>query len=742
VALLVCAAGASAAPPRSEPLRARSNGFLTRPSDERPAAVALGYVRAHPDTFKLDPGDVAGLRLVRSYRSGGGDAHLQWEQVYRGIPVFGPGLRANVAADGRLINVGEGAIPDPGVKSIEPRLSAREAAGPQASRASLTLFGGHRLAWRVLLRVDPTHVYDAVVDANTGESLYRVNMVKEANAAHVFENYPGALLGGTRVPVSLGLWLSSTTTLSGPYAHVYADPDDDIDGFPDPPDGMVTDPDEIHPNASGDWDFPYDARPASAAQHCPTTPGCSWDHSDPAFSWTVNRDQEGTQLFYYVNRYHDHLRDTPGIGFGQSSNNFEGIDAVQAQVDDGAATDGTLPACGTYPYANNAYAIPVPEGEPLLLQFYVWSNLCTGGNEYDVNPVDDALIVYHEYTHGMTNRLVTDAGGYPALNGAQPAAMDEGLADFFALDFLVAQGLEPDTAVPGELRAGVYEHDPLRSQAWDCPVGADASACPGHGTAGSGGYTYADFGKISGLGPEVHADGEIWVETLWDLRTAEIAGHGASAGLTRTRALVTDGLRLAPANPTFLGLRDAILQANTLHGYGDRDRIWAVFAHRGMGYNASTTGADDTTPFQSFALPPPRQDTTPPPRDRTRPALSRTSLTKRRIKVGTRTAFKFTLSEVATVEIALSRAQSGRRSKGRCLRSTRKLRKRPRCTRYVGAGSLVKINMSAGAHSVGFAGKLRRHALPTGAYKVTIRATDAAGNRSRPVTTTLRIVRR
>ena len=35
--------------------------------------------------------------------------------------------------------------------------------------------------------------------------------------------------------------------------------------------------------------------------------------------------------------------------------------------------------------------------------------------------------------------------------------------------------------------------------------------------AGPGGYTYGDFGKIAG-GPEVHADGEIWLETLWDLR--------------------------------------------------------------------------------------------------------------------------------------------------------------------------------------------------------------------------------
>ena len=32
----------------------------------------------------------------------------------------------------------------------------------------------------------------------------------------------------------------------------------------------------------------------------------------------MNRAQAGTQLFYYVNRFHDHLRDAAGIGFDDS----------------------------------------------------------------------------------------------------------------------------------------------------------------------------------------------------------------------------------------------------------------------------------------------------------------------------------------------------------------------------------------------------------------------------------------
>ena len=287
----------------------------------------------------------------------------------------------------------------------------------------------------------------------------------------------------------------------------------------------------------------------------------------------------------------------------------------------------------------------------------------------------------------------------------------------------------------------------LRSQPWDCPVGAAASVCPGAGAAGSGGYTFGDFAKIFfdgiELGPEVHADGEIWAETLWDLRTRMIAAHGTTIGLNRTRALVTDGLRLAPANPTFLQMRDAIRAVDVNRGFGDSALIWSVFAARGMGYYARTTGNNDIAPVQSFALPPAQNNPNPPPRaDTTRPRLTKPSMTRKSFKVGARSAFKFTLSEVATVKVGIGRATTGRRFKGSCRRATRKLRKRPRCTRYVSVGSLTRRNMSAGAHSISFSGRVGGRALKPGAYKVTFRATDPTGNRSHATTTSFRILRR
>jgi extracellular elastinolytic metalloproteinase len=771
--LLLGASVAGAARPAREPLRERPDGFLTAPSERRPAAVALDYVREREATFCLDEGDLARLRLVRAYRSESGAAHLQWEQYYRGIPVFGPGLRANLDVDGRLINVGDGARPDPAVASIEPRLSALDAllsagrgagaavvpgrparaAGPERAttfadgqRASLTVFGGDRLAWRVLLRGDARHVYDAVVDATTGETLYRSNLVRHATA-RVFDHYPGAAFGGVQMDRSLpDAWLSSTTTLSGNNAHVYSDPTDANQVFGDPSPNPPS-ADEIPPSSPGAWTYTQVGRPASSpGQSCPPMPaGCSWDNFDttaPNFSWRVHREQAGTQLFYFVNRYHDHLRDAPGIGFDPASGNFEGGDRVIGQVDDGATTDmgafDDFPACS---YINNAFVIPVPDGEPLLMQFYLWSSACTaGGTQYDVNPVDDALVVYHEYTHGLTNRLVTDAAGVPGLNGPQPGAMDEGFADWYALDMLNAEGFEPDTAAPGELLAGKYENDRIRTQAWDCPVGAAAGACPGSGSAGSGGYTYGDFARILN-GHEVHADGEIWVETLWDLRTRMVADHGAGAGVDRALALVTDGLRLAPVNPTFLDMRNAILQADLNRGFGDRDRIWAVFAARGMGFRASTTGNNDTAPVQDFSLPPPPPP--PPTRADTRaPSISRLSISRRRFRVGQGTTFTFRLSEAATTAIAIDRPEAGRRVGRRCRPATRALRKRPRCTRYARVGRLVRANLRPGVQRVRFSGRFGRRALRAGPYRATISATDLAGNRSRALRVTFRVVRR
>ncbi len=282
------------------------DGFLTRPSGARPARIAIDFVRRRAARFGLDSSDLAALELTRRYTSESGATHLQWAQTYRGIPAFDNGLRANVSADGRLINVGGAPRPDLAVASIEPRLgpddavraaargvSAGVALGPadpsrgperttafgQGHRAGLVLFGdtdGVRLAWRVLLRVDSQHVYDAVIDAGSGETLYRRNLVLHATGL-AFDNYPGAPVGGTQTAklfpeAGADPWITDPDRLFGHNAHVYSDERDAIDGFP--PDPSPTGADEIPPLAPGAWGYVQDARsPSSPWAGLPTRPG-------------------------------------------------------------------------------------------------------------------------------------------------------------------------------------------------------------------------------------------------------------------------------------------------------------------------------------------------------------------------------------------------------------------------------------------------------------------------------------
>ena len=204
---------------------------------------------------------------------------------------------------------------------------------------------------------------------------------------------------------------------------------------------------------------------------------------------------------------------------------------------------------------------------------------------------------------------------------------------------------------------------------------------------------------------------------------------------------------MAPDNPTFLDVRNAILQADVNRGLGDRDRIWAAFAARGMGLRAATTGPDDGNPIEDFSAPPPLPPPVPP--DTTAPRVSRLSLLRKRFAVGRRptavrsarpkrdrretprgTAFRFRLSERATVRIVLQRARPGRRAGGKCRPATRRLRGRPRCTRYVSTGTLVRRKLRPGSRRVDFSGRVARRALHLGGHRASLSAVDASGNRS------------
>jgi len=583
---------------------ARLDGFLTGPGEGGAEAVALGYVRAHADAFGFDTGDLAALRLTRAYTDVAGTTHLRWVQTYDGIPALDNGLAASVTTDGRLVNVLGSPHRELGIAIVAPDLSAAAALGRSlrdagaklapprllgrggaptrdtrfagGHRAGLVLFTGPRgvrLAWRVLAHAKPTQVFDYVVDAETGEVLRRSNLVDFAAEGRVFDYYPGAAAGGTAALQSLDGWLApGATTLTGPNVHAYLDVNSDdvaeeVSPSSTPPGGPT-------------WDYPRTAVTYGSG-NCPAS-GCSWNHT-VTDSWQQNQNQSATQLFYYANTFHDHLADDPMIGFGEAAGNFEGADPVLAETHDGA--DG--PGAGGLPdvnHLNNANMFTPPDGFSPRMQMYLFAPPGFPA----VNGADDAAIVYHEYTHGLSSRLVTDASGFQALNSAQAGAMGEGWSDWYAMDYLVESGFAPDAAADGDVILDRYVGN-VRRQGLDCPVGPPSVDCP------AGGYTYGDFAQIAGS-PQVHADGEIWAQTLWDLR--------AAVGVPAARSLVTRAMELSPPEPSFLDMRNAILQADTVGGGTFRSLIWQVFANRGMGYFASTVDSADTAPVEDSTLPP------------------------------------------------------------------------------------------------------------------------------------------
>jgi extracellular elastinolytic metalloproteinase len=634
------------------------NGFLTGPSDASPKAIALGYLHRHAKAFGLDAGDISSLQVTHSYTDVRGTTHLIWAQVFNGIQALDNGVYANVTKDGRLINVMGSPVSDLGVRTTQPDVSARGAlstalgnAGVPSSKVpakkstrgadSLTNFAGGaddtrlvlftegpgvtRLAWRVTAEASSTELYDYVIDASTGKVLYRENTVDFAASGRVWEYAPNlnSVCAGCGAPAgaqtdhnfSVTGWNTQATRLQGSNAHVYTDVNDDnqVDS------GIASCPNcgDIPPNLAGPaWTYNFAPNPGDPTFEtgfdCSATfPQCSWYLHNPGWQgWASHIRQNSTQVYWFVNNFHDWLENNAAIGFNNASGNFEGVDAVNAETFDGAASDtspGSIPGTPDDDHVNNANMSTQKDGIPPRMQMYLFYQ--PGSQDVQTNGGDDATVMYHEYTHGLSNRLVLDTSGAPALKSFQARSMGEGWSDWYALDYLEGNNLdEDDTALDGQMNMAVYalggDIHSLRSEGLDCQVAsANTTDCPGGDTTGTGGYTLGDMGHVTS-GPEVHADGEIWAQTIWDLR------HNAAANgftVNQIRTIVTDGMRLSVPDPSMLDMRNAIVQATTTDFPGNtafRNFVWQTFANRGMGYFASDSGSSDTTPTQAFNTPP------------------------------------------------------------------------------------------------------------------------------------------
>ncbi|MDW5597569.1 glycosyl hydrolase, partial [Conexibacter stalactiti] len=137
--------------------------------------------------------------------------------------------------------------------------------------------------------------------------------------------------------------------------------------------------------------------------------------------------------------------------------------------------------------------------------------------------------------------------------------------------------------------------------------------------------------------------------------------------------------------------------------------------------------------------PAPPTGTPQPPRDRTKPRVTKAKLTQA-ARRGTAISIRFTLSERARVRATLERKRSGRVRGGRCVVGGKPAASGKRCVVWRAVRGRT-VDAKAGTRTVTIATKRQSRGLPLGAYRVTLRATDAAGNGSTAVRTTFRIAR-
>lgn len=176
----------------------------------------------------------------------------------------------------------------------------------------------------------------------------------------------------------------------------------------------------------------------------------------------------------------------------------------------------------------------------------------------------DSDIVYHEYAHGLSWRMI---GG---MSGPLAGALGEGNSDGIAM---------------------LVNGDPV--------VGEYSSSSP----SGIRRFPYAgyplNYGNVV-ASAGVHANGEIYAAIVW--RMIELFGSRRDDLFT----YVVDGMNFTPATPAYEGMRDGIL-ASVANGPtpSDCSLVWQAFAQFGVGVGAQgVVNADGTvTITPSFTQP-------------------------------------------------------------------------------------------------------------------------------------------
>src|SRR4029077_10942564 len=96
----------------------------------------------------------------------------------------------------------------------------------------------------------------------------------------------------------------------------------------------------------------------------------------------------------------------------------------------------------------------------------------------------------------------------------------------------------------------------------------------------------------------------LWAETLWLARANLVRKYGFAPGGTTIEQIVIDGMKLSPASPDFLDMRDAILQADQVDNAGVNQCLLSdAFTRMCMSQSSLSRGRNDINPAEAFDTP-------------------------------------------------------------------------------------------------------------------------------------------
>ena len=626
-----------------------------------PAAAARGWLQANRELFRLSRQGVANLELLHQARIGKGYA-VTFRQRFGGLPALHDGLVTLAVLNGKVIHVsssiaGDGAAP--GAASISAvdawraaaadvgrRVAAGDVSGvaqqhgwtrmtvkgfthPQLARlgALPTPAAGVRPVWETLVldnEAEPL-AFTHFVDAQTGKVLLRQNLVNDAQDAPDPAKWKV-------FPASPRLDYSSADTRqvwcwdrSGP------------------------DCDRVLNNAAARVPWDVDAR-TGASTHTSIGNAArsveNWNSNDPftvgvnpatprpgrdyLYPWTnqwfterCNPDTTFTSaqrndidpaianLFAMHNRMHDW---SWFLGFTEENFNLQdfnfGLGGAENDPEQGNAQAGGISGGPpNFEARDNANQITPPDGIAPITNMYLWQPIAGAFYAPCVDGDFDMTVIGHEYTHAISNRMVAGPDG--DLEGPQAGAMGESWSDLSAMEYLNEYRFVP---LAGENRFAIGPYVTGDGQAGIRNYGMNRSP-----------LNYSDVGYDL-TGPQVHADGEIWSATNFDIRQALIAKYdrrfpAGSAALQRACAdgqrpadrcpgnrrwiqILFDAYLLMPSQVSMVDARDAYLAADQLRfGGANQAALWNAFARRGLGEGASSNTNADADPVPSFTSP-------------------------------------------------------------------------------------------------------------------------------------------